>query len=101
MKIPNVKEIQALRDNAKADSKVQDLLKTMITEIVNAAKRGESSVILEGARYVIEKDNIPLRLACNHLLDEGYFVNDYDVTETEHTCFGSGYVLVRGIKISW
>lgn len=101
MKIPNVKEMQAIRDNAKADSKVQDLLKTIVAEITYAAKRGESSVIMDGARYVIEEDNIPLRLSCNHLIDEGYSVVDYNGTETEETCFGTGYVAVRGIKVSW
>lgn len=101
MKIPNVKEVQKLRDNAKSDSRVQSMLKVIIEDVMYAASRGESSVLMTGNDFIISPQNAVLNLACNCLVEEGYKVNRYDGEESEATCFGTGYVSVRGIKVSW
>lgn len=101
IKIPNVKEIQEIRDSAKSNSKVQSLLKEIITSIKGAAEKGESSVIMSGVGYLTHPENRVLKIACDHLKSEGYFVNSYAGSEVENGCFGASTVAVRGIIISW
>lgn len=67
IKIPNVKEIQEIRDSAKSNSKVQSLLKEIITSIKGAAEKGESSVIMSGVGYLTHPENRVLKIACDHL----------------------------------
>jgi len=101
MKILSLKEVRDLQNSAKPDLEVKDLLSVIVREITSAAKRGDGSVVMSGARYVMTSEKVPLRVACNSLIGEGYIVEKYDGSEMEETCFGTGSVGVRGIKISW
>ena len=100
-KIPNVKEIQKIRDEAKSSAEVGAITAAIISDVTCAASRGESSVIMSGNDFVLDPRDINLQIACNNLLDEGYKICRYNGSETEDTCFGTGYVSVTGIKVSW
>ncbi len=101
MKIQNVKETQELRKKAIISNRVDGILEVIIHKITESAKKGDSSVIMSGARYCTSDDDIALKIACDKLIESGYNVNAHEGSEAESTCFGVGYVSVTGIKISW
>ena len=101
MEIPHATEMRSITIDARDNERVDDILKVIVCNITESAKKGDSSVIMSGARYCISDGDIALKIACDILIERGYSVEAYVGSETEETCFGTGYVQVEGMRVSW
>lgn len=101
MELPHATEMKSITRDARDNERVDEILKTIIYNITKSAKKGDSSVIMSGARYCISDGDIALKIACDNLIESGYSVKAYEGSETEETCFGTGYVQVEGMRVSW
>ena len=101
MEIPNATEMRSITLDARENERVTYYLDKIIRIVKTEAKKGKSEVILCDSDMKINKGDTSLDIACDKLIEQGFVVEPYIGSEVEHTCFGTGYVHVEGLIVSW